>query len=420
MGKYDDDPVPYTKDFIRLLKERSPRIAMAVAAIEAAQPGIRYARATYRTHKIFTIKVPGGLGSDGLYDELHEWVLSLLPSSKRRALVAYIRSGRGVARDWDSDFAYRDAPPVSRLRLRYDGTRVQYVTVRGHRIKVSAQDSNTLGKKAAFPEIIFSMTTEKARDDLILEIEKILAESAGKSRTPMFRMLNSFDDWETVEDLQPRPLESVILAEGQLERIVADIQRFRDEEEAYIRRCIPYHRAHLYTGKPGTGKTSTVRALASHFGMDAWYLPLSDVKKDSSLVRMITNIRSNSILLLEDIDIYHAATSADDDGGSTLSGLLNSLDGLATPHGLVTVMTANKPEKLQEALTRKGRGADLTEHFGLSGAAEAARLVSRWYHEPCPPLKKSLRLSASDISEICKGADSARAAAEVLNGETPE
>lgn len=161
------------------------------------------------------------------------------------------------------------------------------------------------------------------------------------------------------------------------------------------------------------------QALATHFSLDMWYLPLGDIRKDGDLVSKISGIRKHSVLLLEDIDVFHIAKSRSDDKkkdreGTSLSGLLNSLDGIATPHGLITIMTANHPEVLDEALIRTGR-ADLTEQFTLSGREEARRLVSRWFDEECPELREDLEMSASDISEVCKNAASALQAAEVLN-----
>ena len=308
------------------------------------------------------------------------------------------------------------------MRLRYDGNRTQVITVRGYPVKTNASEGGAGpdGKQVTSPEICFTMNSPAARDALLLEIEEILRMSALKSRAPVFRMLDKWDDWVRLDALPSRPLESVVLPQGQLPRIISDIRRFLDSEGDYSRRCIPWHRGHFYHGEAGTGKTSTAQALASHFAMDMWYLPLSDVKRDSDLIQKISGIRGKSILLLEDIDVFSAAGQRKEEekhhsGGSTLSGLLNALDGIATPHGLITIMTANHPEVLDKALLRTGR-VDLEEHFTLSGHKEAKRLVTRWFDEPCPWIRTDLEMSASDISEICKQVNSAIEAARELNG----
>lgn len=180
---------------------------------------------------------------------------------------------------------------------------------------------------------------------------------------------------------------------------------FLDSEADYLRRCVPWHRGHLYEGPPGTGKTSVARALASHFGMDIWYLPLADIAKDCDLLGVVNRIGPRSMLLLEDADVFHAATVRNDaDGGATLSGLLNALDGIATPHGLFTVLTTNTPEILDAAIVRAGR-IDLTEHFQMADDAQVARLLSRWYGTPVMASKGLEGHSAAQVIEACKRSD---------------
>jgi mitochondrial chaperone BCS1 len=137
-----------------------------------------------------------------------------------------------------------------------------------------------------------------------------------------------------------------------------------------------------------------------------WYLSLAGIKSDTNLIKTIMNIKSKSVLLLEDIDVFHVATSRGESfAGTTLSGLLNALDGIATPHGLITIMTANRPKVLDSALIRPGR-IDLVEHFGLSGPDEVTGLVRYWFELPAnrklQALPDDLLISMADATEICK------------------
>ena len=82
------------------------------------------------------------------------------------------------------------------------------------------------------------------------------------------------------------------------------------------------------------------------------------------------------MLLLEDIDVFHAMTErSDDEPGATLATMLNALDGIWTPHGLITVMTTNKKEELDEAVIREGR-VDVDEEFTVLDRDQAERLAS--------------------------------------------
>jgi hypothetical protein len=276
----------------------------------------------------------------------------------------------------------RDPPPV--LRLRYDGSREQAVRVGAHRVRVCVIDNGQEAQSREGggwkpPEIMFTAATADGRQAVLSEIGRLLADSRAAERKPSFRMLSNWGGWDKFDDLPPRPLDSVILAGGQLERLVGDVERFLAAEAEYVRRGIPWHRGWLLAGPPGTGKTSVARAVAGHFGMDIWFLPLSDVKRDGELLRHVGRVTPRSMLLIEDIDVFRAATERDDGGdGVTLSGLLNALDGIATPHGLLTVLTTNEPDVLDPAVARPGR-IDLREHFGLATTEQAARIVGRWF-----------------------------------------
>lgn len=403
-------------DLIAILRDRAPRLAMAFAAGQAARPAFSWARGQVRERTTYTVKVPG---SDGIYDDLHEWVLGLLSPREQRALVAWSSTRYAEIP------APGERPAVPALRLRYDGTREQVITVTGHKIKVVVTDGTRADDDGRWtpPEIMFTASSVAGRRALLAEMEGVLHRSQRAARVPSFRMLDKWGDWERLDDLPQRGLDSVILPAGQAERLAADAGRFLAAEDEYARRCIPWHRGHLYEGPPGTGKTSVARAIASHFGMDVWYLPLADVKKDGELLRTASRISPRSMLLLEDVDVFHAMTARDDTAGQvTLSGLLNTLDGIATPHGLLTVLTTNTPGVLDDAVIRPGR-IDLVEHFGLADGEQAAELVARYFGEkiavgePLPYGAAAISgIAPADVIEACKRHDTSGAALGELAG----
>lgn len=164
-----------------------------------------------------------------------------------------------------------------------------------------------------------------------------------------------------------------------MERIRDDMASFLTAETEYVRRGLPWHRGYLLHGPPGTGKTSIVRALAAHFGLDLWYAPLGDLTKDTSLLSLINDVGPRSILLLEDVDVFHATRARDDEpGGISMAGLLNALDGVATPHGLISFLTTNDVSVIDDALLRPGR-VDLREEIGLPDGEQLARLWASFY-----------------------------------------
>lgn len=405
----NQNPTPagggYASDLIATLLHRAPRLATAVAAGRMAWPMVQRVREQSRARTTYTVKV---LSTDDIYDDLHEWVLGLLPAGHQRALVAWTsrRDTSGDAPVAFSDSTGASAPPP-RLRLRYDGSREQTVEIGGHRIKVVVSDGDQAdkdGRRWKPDEIVFTASSLDAQRALLDAISSVAVASQQTVRKPVFRMLARWGAWERLDDLPVRDLDSVILAEGQLERLIADVAAFLDSEDDYLRRCVPWHRGHLYEGPPGTGKTSVARAIASHFNMDIWYLPLADVQKDCDLLNVINRITPRSMLLLEDADVFHAATQRDEgDSGVTLSGLLNALDGIATPHGLLTVLTTNTPDLLDAAVVRPGR-VDLVEHLGFADRSQVSRLLARWYGHPVALrfTGELSEVSPAQVVEACK------------------
>lgn len=396
-----------TSDLIATLRHRAPRAALAIAAAQTALPTVRKLRDKARERTTYTVKI---LSTDDVYDDLHEWVLDQLPADHQRALVAWT-SNR------NDGLASPEGTPRTpgRLRLRYDGSREQAITINGHRIRVQVNDGDPFAKRRKPDEIVFTATSLAAQRDMLDAIAQVAKDSATNVRKPVFRMLTQWGDWTRLDDLPDRTLDSVILADGQLDRLVADVAAFLDSEADYLRRCVPWHRGHMYEGPPGTGKTSVARAIASHFNMDVWYLPLGDIDKDCNLIAAISRIGPRSMLLLEDVDVFHAMTQRDQgERGVTLSGLLNALDGIATPHGLLTVLTTNTPDVIDDAVVRPGR-VDLVEHLGNADTQQIARLLTRWYDREVNPtevadIASNFRFAPAAVVEACKRNPNPRAA----------
>lgn len=245
----------------------------------------------------------------------------------------------------------------------YDGNVTTTIYVEGHAIKVKVERPD-IGNRRVGPSedmetlfsdfIVFRSRTQEGIDAVVRKLEQ-LTEERKKTLRNVYIYNPGAWGWDS-SDFTYRDLDSVFLPEGVKEDLLADFDKFLASEEHYNRIGIPWHRGYLFEGAPGNGKSSLAAALAHRYKMNLYNLPLSSVKDDKQLMTLVSNMQDHSVLLLEDIDIFSKSMQREQkDGAPTLAGLLNALDGVATPHGMLTIMTTNHVEVLQDALVRPGR-----------------------------------------------------------------
>ncbi|KAJ2926105.1 hypothetical protein H1R20_g10992, partial [Candolleomyces eurysporus] len=212
--------------------------------------------------------------------------------------------------------------------------------------------------------------------------------------------------WNNVKKKAHRPLESIILEDGVLDSIIRDAREFIAMEEWYADAGIPHRRGYLLHGPPGTGKSSTIYALAGELGMEIYSVSLAaHFVDDNFLEAAASSIPKNSIFLIEDIDcafpsreeLEKRETSLQSSGMAylpygmkgphsgrdrvsnvTLSGLLNVLDGVGSDEGKLFFATTNYIDHLDSALIRPGR-IDVKVEYKLAVKQQAAALFRRFY-----------------------------------------
>ena len=260
-------------------------------------------------------------------------------------------------------------------------------------------------------------------------------------------------DMEWVADetsLEDKAIETVVLDTGVREDLIADISQFLESKERYKELGIAWARGYLLHGPPGTGKSSIIRALATHYNRHIHALKLSDERmQDSDLAVLLAKIDySKTIVLIEDIDCLTEVVkerfkkqkrkrkkedSDDEDSEEddeekekpekkkskiTLSGLLNALDGISSKHGRILFMTSNFPEKLDKALIRPGR-VDYRAELGSCTQAQIAGFYKLFYKSVLDPEKTVSKLpdkkmSPAEISQLFMGLKDPKTALEVL------
>lgn len=419
------DPQPSTQGnalFTALAPLAGPRSRRALAGYAVGSAAHEVAKMAWnaireRIQYVVTIH-----GDDPVYGDVHTWMLDRLPDQQQRSLDVRTQIERsGGSGPMPVGGGPVDRPREADLQLFYDGSRTQAVRLAGHKVQVSVKGAEIapgtrlpLGltdspKYLQHAEtVVFTAYSLGGRDAVLALLAELAERRAREDRPPTFYMAARWGGWDSQTEVARRQLNTVVLRDGQLEGLVADIADFLSVEADYARLGVPYHRGYLFHGPPGTGKTSVARALATHFDLDVYFLALSDLEADTSVLQTVAQVQPRSMLVIEDVDVVHAAqertTQDDDEGGKkmSLSGLLNALDGIATPHGLITVMTTNRLDVLDDALVRPGR-IDRVEEIGYLDSVQLRALVRIFLglSSDCD-IPEGLDISPAQVVEIVK------------------
>ncbi|KAA1470269.1 P-loop containing nucleoside triphosphate hydrolase protein [Dentipellis sp. KUC8613] len=209
---------------------------------------------------------------------------------------------------------------------------------------------------------------------LVLEAKREYEKDA-EHRVHIFMADTTYGCWRWNGARQKRPMSSIVLEPSVKEMLLADCKDFLRSEDWYAERGIPFRRGYLLHGVPGSGKTSLIHSLAGELNLDIYVVSLSSKgMSDNTLTTLMGNVPSRCILLLEDLDAAFtrsvsrdsastgaptastkSATETNDGSTLSLSGLLNSLDGVAAAEGRLLFATTNHIERLDPALSRPGR-----------------------------------------------------------------
>jgi len=174
---------------------------------------------------------------------------------------------------------------------------------------------------------------------------------------------------------------------------------FLERRDWYDKKGIPYTLGFMFHGTPGTGKTSTVKAIANEARRHIINVQLSEIKTKQQLQHLFFNDEifvyngtntekytipvNERLYVIEDIDAmgdtvlrreWKKPTSNQEPQQKTgdifmdrlnetkdekepidLSFLLNLLDGTLESNGRILIITTNFPERIDKALIRPGR-----------------------------------------------------------------
>jgi ATP-dependent 26S proteasome regulatory subunit len=162
---------------------------------------------------------------------------------------------------------------------------------------------------------------------------------------------NINNTWTSNKINVPKTKENTFLSEEQ-NKIFGLVEKFINSENIYMDHGIPYKKGFLLHGLPGTGKSTTIHAVASYLQRDIYYLNLNEIKANVQLKEIFDyltkTVVNGGIIVIEDIDAMtsvvldrskYSIQERQKDTELTLEYFLNVLQGTLTRDDSIFIVT---------------------------------------------------------------------------------
>ena len=162
-----------------------------------------------------------------------------------------------------------------------------------------------------------------------------------------------------------KTFETLYLREPDIKKLMSILNKFKNSTQLFDEYGLPNKLGIMLYGLPGTGKTTTIHAIASYLQKDIYYVNLSTVESNEELQlvfdHIVLQVTGGGIIVFEDIDamtnVVHDRVNnlMNDNDKLTLEYFLNLLQGSLTRDGTIFIATTNHLDKLDPAFYRTGR-----------------------------------------------------------------
>lgn len=167
----------------------------------------------------------------------------------------------------------------------------------------------------------------------------------------------------------------VVLPEGLLQRVSDHALAIAEHRSTLARYGQHLKRGVLLYGRPGTGKTHTVRYLLSRSADTTAILlaggSLARISEAAAMARAL----QPSIVVLEDCDLIAEDRSFGHGPQPLLFEVLDAMDGLASDADVAFVLTTNRVDMLERALAQRPGRVDLAVEIPLPALPERVALL---------------------------------------------
>lgn len=166
--------------------------------------------------------------------------------------------------------------------------------------------------------------------------------------------------WSVPLFRRPREI-AIIRLTPEMERVIDDIYRFRNDEARYKQENKHYKRGYLLEGPTGTGKTTCIEIISTKFNMGTYIVNLNASNMtDEVLINLVANVPIHSLIVFEEIEKQLDTIKSNPQNLVSAGGILMAMDGpQRINHGCIIIVTANSIDLLDESfkipLLRSGR-----------------------------------------------------------------
>lgn len=172
-------------------------------------------------------------------------------------------------------------------------------------------------------------------------------------------------------------LDTLYLRKEDKDSLKCMLDNFMNPDNLYEELGIRKKLAFMLHGEPGTGKSTTIVAIATYLQRDIYYVNLNTIKTNSQLKEVfdyvLKNCATKGIIVIEEIEkqtpivlkeqsfddlemsVTGSYTNSETTDSLKLPMLLNMLDGTICQENCVFIMTTNHVDKIEPALFRSGR-----------------------------------------------------------------
>ncbi|MFN8608018.1 MAG: ATP-binding protein [Vulcanimicrobiota bacterium] len=180
-----------------------------------------------------------------------------------------------------------------------------------------------------------------------------------------------------VHRLAPVSREQLVLPQKTLELLERNVHEFIQQRQQLRKLNMQLKKGLLFYGPPGTGKTHTIRYLASQLPEHTTFLITAEQVSKLPQYLSFARLLQPALVVIEDVDLL--ARQRGQAGGAyeeiLLNQLLNEMDGLREEAEILFILTTNRPEHLEAALSSRPGRIDQAVEFPLPDERGRAQLL---------------------------------------------